>query len=310
MRGAWVSKVVIFLISSLFFNLSNAQSYPAPPTDSAHPGSKIYDFDFLKKDVKCFGREVNYFVPQNKSNSNVYPVVVYGHGQALKLEHYIATFEHLARKGVGVIFPMYDKGFFDQEWERMGRDYINLTDCILKQTPEFSKTDIVFSGHSKGAYVASIAAGLSFKEKFNLNPKSVLLFQTAGFDVSSAKFIPAEVALTAVHSDKDTVVSRSLSESLFKEALSTVKQMIIVKSYPAIGTAPVLDADHYWPQTEPTLFGGKTENALHYYSAWKWLVASAFDLSSGAKSDQPYLYGDKASDKGVPGLEDAIIRAE
>lgn len=285
-------------VSQLQMTLQNGCQYPvvsprslAAPTDPNHPGSKVYSFGLSRRDLTCQGRAVNVFLPTGGSGK--VPAVVYGHGQALNLENYQATLEHLAKKGVAAIFPTYDNGFFDQDWPRMGRDYVNLTHCAIQQTGEvIDRTRVVFSGHSKGAYVASIAAGLAEKESLPVRPKGVVLFQTAGFDSSSASHVAPSTSVIVVYSDQDTVVGRNFSDSYYSSVRSEKKQFFLLKSYPR-GPA----ADHQWPLTKGGFFGGGGEGPLHYYSGWKWLVASALDLNE-------YLYGAQATDKGLPDLRD------
>lgn len=267
------------------------------PTDPAHPGSKIYPYSATQKKFQCAGRDIVTYLPTGTGVPTKVPAVVYGHGQALGLDSYETTLEHLAKKGVAVIFPNYDTGFFDQDWTRMGRDYVTLTDCAIAQTGEvIARDQIVFSGHSKGAYIASIAAGLAVKESLPIQPKGVVLFQSAGFDAPSASAVSAQTKVTVVYSDKDTVVGRGFSDSYYSSVRSLTKQFIFVKSYPG---GPV--ADHYWPMTKGSFFGGGTEGLLHYYGAWKWLVAAALDQNE-------YIYGAEATDKGSPGIADDVKR--
>jgi apolipoprotein D and lipocalin family protein len=273
------------------------------PTDPAHPGSKSYAYGFARRDFTCNGRSMSVFVPTGGAKSEKFPAVVYGHGQALGVENYLATFEHLAKKGVAVIYPTYDTGFFDQDWSRMGRDYGTLTACALDRTPEITRDQLVFSGHSKGAYVASIAAGLAVKENIPAQPRSTMLFATAGFDSTSARHMGPNTSLTVIFSDQDTVVERQLSDSIFREATASKKQFIVVKSYPSGAKA-----DHFWPLTKASFVGGGNESALHYHGSWKWLVAAALDLKAGGNFNHPYLFGDNAADKGQPGLNDDIQR--
>lgn len=283
---------------------STAATKPAQvPTDPAHPGSKSYSYSFARRDFTCNSRSMSVFVPTGGSQAEKFPAVVYGHGQALGVDNYLATFEHLAKKGVAVIYPTYDTGFFDQDWPRMGRDYATLTACALDRSPEIARDQLVFSGHSKGAYIASIAAGLAVKENIAAQPRSTVLFATASFDASSARHIGTSTSLTVIYSDQDTIVERQLSESIFREAPAAKKQFILVKSYPSGAKA-----DHYWPLTKGTFMGGGNESALHYHGSWKWLAAAALDLKAGGSFKNPYLYGEQAADKGLSGLSDEIQR--
>lgn len=290
-------------VSQLTLTLQKGCSYPAPlmtkavtaPMDQAHPGSKKYPFAAESKSLTCQGRDVTVFLP--KGGVGKLPAVVYGHGQALGLDNYRGTLEHLAKKGVAAIFPTYDNGFLDQDWPRMGRDYVNLTDCAIAKTGELiDRGRITFSGHSKGAYVASIAAGLTEKENLPVRPQSVILMETAGFDSVSAANVSESTSVTVVYSDKDTVVGRNLSQSFYDSVKSKRKQFIFMKSYP---NGP--NADHQWPLTQGGFFGGGNEGPLHYFGAWKWLTASALGLDD-------YLYGNQAGDKGDPNVQDEILR--
>lgn len=289
-------------ILSLLAGSSAMAALPSSPKDSQHPGSQIYQFGSKFLNQTCNQRAVSVFLPEGATAAMSVPVVVYGHGQALGLENYRATFEHLAKKGVAVIFPTYDTGFFDQNWSRMGSDFRSLTDCILKQTPVINPDWVVFSGHSKGAYVASIAAGQAFGGN-GVRPKSVVLFEPAGADEATLPQIASSTALTVIFSDADTVVKESLSRTIFERAGSSRKQFIHFKSYTAADGGD-LRADHFWPLTKGSAFGGGEVSAFHYYGAWKWLVAAAQDLQGGARFDNPYLYGPEALDKGAVTRDD------
>lgn len=294
----------LFFIFSLFCCLSSAQSLPTAPTDSSHPGSKIYNFSFEKQKVTCLGRNVDVFLPVAKTGSMRFPVVVFGHGQALSLNNYQATFEHLAQKGVAVVFPQYSNGFFDQDWTRMGRDYIQMADCATKSfSQKLNTEEIVFSGHSKGAYVASVAAGLIEGANVPFSLKATVLFAPAGFDQKTLPSVPQDSSLTVVFSDSDTIVEKKFSDEIFSKSAAGKKQFIFFKSY---GSA--LKADHFWPLTKGSAFGGGNESAFHYYGLWKWLVAAAEDVNSGSPFNNPYLYGELATDKGQAGLQDDIRR--
>jgi hypothetical protein len=282
---------------------------PSAPTNPDHPGSKVYSYGVQQKNINCSGRNVSLFLPVSQDLQESFPVVVYGHGQALGLDSYQGTLEHLAKKGVIAIFPTYDSGFFDQDWIRMGRDYVNLTDCALQNIGTAANpSQVVFSGHSKGAYIASIAAGLSVKESLKVRPQAVVLFEAAGFNSDTLGYIEPSTALTVVFSDRDTIVDKKISDTIFSSAKSEHKQFILMKSYTTAQTATALNADHFWPVTKRSFVGGGPESALHYYGQWKWLIGAAMDLKMGGSNNNTYLYGDQASDKGIPGFTDEITR--
>lgn len=299
----FLSGLMIAFFSSVVF------SFPGSPKESSHPGSKIYGYGVQEKTIKCLNRDVTLFLPTSETPNQTFPAVVYGHGQALALANYKNTFEHLAKKGVAAIYPTYDTGFFDRDWERMGEDFVNQAHCAVTQAGGLIQKDqIVFSGHSKGAYVASIAAGLAFKKNLNLKPSSVVLFAAAGVDESSLRALDPSVEMTVVFSDSDSVVSKDLSDRTFRQAPSLKKQFIFVKSYPQ-SSGKAIKADHFWPVTKSSLVGGGPETELHYYGAWKWLVAAGWDVAAGGQGTQEFLYGNLSTDKGVTDLSDDIQRS-
>lgn len=294
----------VLSFSALFLALplwARTAELPAAPTDPSHPGSKIYSFAVSEKSGDCSGRKYTLFLPTapNKklapATSAAWPVVVFGHGQALDVQHYRGTFEHLAGKGVAALYPVYDTGFFDQNWTRMAKDYVELTQCALRQHPSLDPKRIVFSGHSKGAYVASIAA-TQVTTRSSLELKQVILFAPAGTDETSLSRWSPELPLTVVYSDQDRIVSRDISETIYSKAASRKKQFIFFKSFTNQASRP-LAADHFWVLTRRSSFGGGPESSFHYHGSWKWLVAAALDLEED-------LFGERALDKGLPGFRD------
>ena len=309
-----MTRAALFFLLVLSGLLANIQAkadglqLPGPPVSAANPGSKVYSYSVQGAEISCSGRKVNLFVPTGGSGSEVFPVLVYGHGQALSLENYQATLEHLAKKGIVVIFPAYDTGFFDTNWIRMGTDYVNLAACAMASLGKQVTVDqVVFAGHSKGGYVAGVAAGVAFKNKMSIKPKAVILLEPAGADLDSLRFLDPAVSMTVVFSDHDTIVKESIAQSIYSSAPSTIKQFIGLKSYDQ--TTPTLTADHFWPLTKSSAFGGGSENALHYYGEWKWLTAAALDVAAGAKFNNPYLYGEEALDKGILNFKDSVQRS-
>ncbi len=294
------SYLVVFICSFLFNSV-----FALVPTDPKHPGSQIYNFQFTEAKFNCAKRNVVVFLPQplNLGTS----VIVFGHGQSLDVEHYRDTYIHLAKKGIAVIHPSFSTGFFDTNWTRMGRDYINQAKCITDQIKELNVNSVVFSGHSKGAYVAGVAGGLAFKESLALKPSSVLLMNAAGLDPQILKSLDPSVEMTVVYSDKDSIVKKQISEDLYSLSPSFKKQFILVKSYPK-SSGKIFEADHFWPLTKSTWLGGTTANPLHYNGSWKWLVSAAEDYDLGSNGTNPYLYTSLASDKGIVGLVDDIAR--
>ena len=301
MFGQMTGLISIFVVTQALA----APPLPAAPTNAAHPGSKIYSYQYDEKSMSCASRQVTLYLPRPHVAGETFPVVIYGHGQALDLDAYRGTFEHLAGKGVAVIFPTYDTGFFDQDWTRMGRDYVSVAACVIQLNASIAADQTVFSGHSKGAYVASVAAGLAEKESLAIRPRTLVLFESAGVDKASIGAVLPSTSSIVIYADRDKTVDRQISEDIFNSVRSFVKRFIFVKSYTTETASPLL-ADHFFPLTKGSFFGGGNESALHYYGAWKWLVAAAEDLRSGGGFTNEYVYGAKTADKGVSGFNDDV----
>jgi hypothetical protein len=294
--------ILLFIVFILGFQF---QIQAQAPQDALHPGSKIYTYDSAERKINCNRRQVLVYLPQPLNPGTA--VLAFGHGQSLNESHYIQTYVHLAKKGIAVVHTDYSTGFFDTNWTRMARDYTSQLKCVLDQIPELNKNAVVYSGHSKGAYVAGVAAGLAFKENLNPKPASVLLLNSAGLDLNALNFLDPKVEMTVVFSDKDSIVDQDISDELYSSSPSLRKQFIMVKSYPA-SSGKALVANHFWPLTKRSLLGGTTENALHYHSLWKWLVAAAQDANNGAEGLNPFLYGNRTEDKGLDSLTDTVIK--
>lgn len=305
-----INKIFQILIIAAPF-AAHAQ-LPKAPSDALHPGSKVYEFATTTTEVSCGNRKAQLVLPKSKMPRvamSPVPVVIFGRGQALNFSNYQGTFEHLAKKGIAVIHPIYDTGFFDQNWNRMASDYMSITDCVLNQFPQqLDRSKLIFSGHSKGAYVASIAAGLAFTGSQKVEPKMVILFAPAGNDQKALAQIEPGVSLTVVFSDADTIVDQKFSRQIYDLTPSRKKQYITIKSYTQAQGGAELKADHMWPLTQGSFAGGGNESSLHYFGSWKWLTAAGFDLRDGGRFTNDYLFGTESLSKGVEGFSDSALR--
>jgi hypothetical protein len=126
---------------------------PKQPTDTNHPGSANYNFTSKQTSAQIDGRKVDIFIPvEARSRGLKVPVIIFGHGQAIDVAGYELTFKHLAQKGIAVIHPMFDNGFFDQDWRRMASDFNSLSQKALSQYADvIDDQKIIYAGHSKGA---------------------------------------------------------------------------------------------------------------------------------------------------------------
>lgn len=292
-------------VSVLLFHLSALADLPEQPQDVNHPGSATYEYQFKHEVFSSERRNIDVFLPVTSQARKV-PVIVFGHGQAIDFEGYRLTFEHLAKKGVAVIHPTYDTGFFDQDWRRMSRDFNQLTKAALvKYEDVIDSEKIVYSGHSKGAYIALMAAGDTNLKNLGIRAGAVVLFAPAGYDQQYIKTLDPSIPITIVWSDKDTVIKQNLITEIYGKLPSLYKQWILAKSYKS------LEADHFFPLSKSYFFGGRDGvSAYHYYAVWKWLLGAVWDLQSdGGSVQNSFLYGDQTATTGVADLEHLVTRS-
>lgn len=278
--------------------MAGLEGLPARPTDPNHPGSADYRYAATTRTtLQIQGRSVDVVRPTEAEPG--LPVIVFGHGQAMGLDPYVKLFDHVVRKGAVVIFPQFDTGFFDRDFRRMARDFSVLAAEAIRQLgPAVDPSAVVFSGHSKGAYVALNALGLPEALRA-LTPKQATLISVAGSDATLLRQVPRGIPVTLMIGDRDTITPLKLTEEAFAGLSAQPKQRIIVKSYDS--TSPTIEADHFHLITGTFLNQRKSEGPLHWYGFWKWLAASVEDVRSGSRAQNPYLWGDAALETGLAG---------
>lgn len=299
------------LISTQISSQVNARTFgealPGQPQDKNHPGSAHKSFTSKFESFQVLNRSVEVFLPREAAErGEKVPMIVFGHGQSLDVSVYRTTFEHLAQKGIAVVFPTFDTGFFDQDWRRMASDYAVMAKAATERYPVLDSSKVIYSGHSKGAYVASVAAGLPSAQQ-PLAPAALVFFNPAGTDSAWLKNVDPKIPATVIWSEADTIVKEQISLDLVRQLPNIRKQYIRVGSYR--GTTPELKADHFFTLTKSTFFGGKDgPNPLHWYGSWKWLVGAALDLEAGARADNTYLYGAQTASTGLSGFQHEVKR--
>ncbi len=275
---------------------------PDRPSDPQHPGSSTYSHTLQRETVKLNGRQVDVFLPVNSANPTAKaPVIIFGHGQAIGVEGYETTFKHFAQKGIAVIHPTFDTGFFDQDWRRMAKDFNDLAQAALeKYSSQIDSEQVVYAGHSKGGYIALMAAGAPNNR---VHVRSLVLFAPAGYDADYLKALNPDIPVTLAWPDGDTVIKQSLITEIYGKLPVRNKQWILVKSYDS------LKADHFFPLNKSYFFGGRDgESPLHYYASWKWLVSAAMDIQQNTNLTNPYIYGDQTASTGVDSLKHAVTK--
>lgn len=275
-------------------------NYQLQPQDPNHPGSSVYTNGFQKQDLKIQGRDVRVYLPTDSANKPLQqaPVVVFGHGQGIDADGYHESFVHFAKKGIAVIHPMYDTGFFDRSWRRMADDFNNLTaQTLTKFQNEMNPSQVIYAGHSKGGYIAGMAAGAPSLKNTPIQLKKVILLAPAGFDEAYVKSISPNVTVTLVWSDQDSIIKERAISEIYTKLTVPYKQMITLKSYPD------RKADHFYPVSKSYFFGGNDgTNPYHYHSFWKWIVGAADDIKGNKSNTEKYLYGPESLESGSPSL--------
>lgn len=241
--------LVLFIVSLSILAI------PDRPTDPNHISSDFYPYELENKNFEIDGRRIDLYLPVATKEDQKFPVIVFGHGQAIRAIHYHDMFVHLAKKGFAVIHPMYDSGFFDTNWERMANDYNSLTTKVLNSYPDLNKENITYSGHSKGGHIALFAASVETPYP----PKSTVVFAPAVFNQEVVERLPQEMRLSVVWGEEDRIIGRQVAQDIFDFASGQDKKLNIVKSYPD------LEADHYFPQTKGTWFGGNNGLTAHHF---------------------------------------------
>lgn len=289
-----MKKLVIKVFCLLLLSLS-LFAIPKPPADPKHPGSTIYNNNYKKIIFEKNRREIVFYHPANLSKK--VPLIVFGHGQALDYESYEKSFIHFAKKGFAVVHPQYDRNFFDRKWRRMARDYNDLVaETITRYSSIIDENQLIYSGHSKGAYIALIAAGT---DNIPGNLKSVILFSPAGFDEELLQEIDIQVPLTIIRSIDDGIIKRVLNFEIYSKAPSLYKQFIEVNNYED------LEAGHFFPLTRRTLFGGNEPGPFHYHGKWKWILGAAMDENL----DNIYIYGPETITTGSNKINHDILKS-
>lgn len=295
----------VFLSIIVFGGVDSFAAIPQRPMGMAQPGSADYPFTLGQATYKVNDRDVQVYYPlELKKSEQKTPILVFGHGQAIGSNGYEMTFKHLAQKGVIVIHPGYDRGFFDLDWKRMSSDFIALAfGAIEKLGPFADDQRVMFSGHSKGGFVALISAGNPVLAKTTMKVGSVVAFSPIGFDKTYFNTIPKDLNISLVWPESESIVRRSKIDQIFEMIPSRYKQMILVKDYPE------LKAGHFMTLNKSYFFGGADGvSAFHYHGVWKWLIGGIRDLDENHRTN-PFLYGPEALTSGLENLSHSVLRS-
>jgi pimeloyl-ACP methyl ester carboxylesterase len=287
---------------AFIFSLSTfAIPLPARPRDPAHPSSAFYPYSVESTSVSFENRQITIYFPKAKPGLpppvGKFPVVVFGHGHWVPLLAYEDTFIHLAGKGIATIFVSYDTSPWDEDYERMARDYVRQVDFVLrKYALSLDNQKVIFSGHSNGSFVALMAAGLPAQEQIFV-PQSLVLFAVADAKPAYLARVNPRTVVSIIVGEDDVELAE-LAPKIYAGLSVSRKQLILAKSYHM--TDPPVSADHGFVRTLD--WTGHRLTPLHYFGSWKYLVGAAQDLLAGGPVKNPYVYGNQTASTGLPGF--------
>lgn len=287
--------IICFCLSAL------AEELPERPSDPSHPGSDIYDSQNVEKiSVSANGRIGHLYIPSNYNGDELLTLIAFGHGHAVPEFSYKKMLDHIGKKGFAVLYVPYDTSWRDQDFDRMSRDYNNfVAEALEEHSDKLDPDKVVFSGHSNGALVATMASGLPENEQ-RVRPAQLVVFAIAGVPSDYLERLDSDLKCSFVVGDADTNTPFRVSERSYEKANCSQKQLIHMASYNDV------EADHGSFRTFG--WGGDQESPLHWYGYWKFLLGAAMDIENGSLGTNDWLYGDRAELTGVPGLENEIER--
>ena len=296
---------------------------PGPPTRPDHPGGAAYAYSAARRAVPAVGGfGLAYYVPTPaRGAASRYPVLVFGHGYGLyggsitalgrPVDWYYAAFlRHLARKGYVVAFPQMQAGPFDGDRPAQAARYLDAVAWLAAHVPEADTARLVFAGHSMGADVALLAAGLAAREPRyrRFVPRDVLAMAPVDEAVLRPYLaaLPSAVGVTLLTGDADTVVPPSNAVGIDR-ALRVRRHQVIELTSDTLVTPPLV-ADH-----NLSLSGGRVPgdlggvprvDALDWYGSWKLSVGL---LDSDFRGGDPaWIWGARRLEGGVDGAGRAL----
>lgn len=276
------------------------------PQDPSHPASPQYNYGSKRIIKKIKDRELTLYLPMaGELPRKKAPIVVFGHAKMTPRFLYEQTFRHLNGKGVAVIYPHYERWWFDAEYSRMARDFMNIAaEVVYEYAEELDKQHILFAGHANGASIALTAAGLTMSER-KLKPKAFVGFATTSWRNQYLERLPINFDVTLIVGDEDRKAPYASSENIYQRLDVDRKQIIELSSFYQQGIR--FKANH----TAAYTYGwtGKRINLLHYHGYWKYLSAAAMTLDEHTPYVQRHIYGDLAASTFCDTYDHRILRS-
>lgn len=276
------------------------------PDDPAHPSSPIYGYGSKRVVKKFKNRNVSIYFPihHGEKIKNA-TTIIFGHGKLAPRFTYEKMFRHLNGKGIAVVYPQYEKWALDSRYSRMAKDFADLSQFALETESQYLNDEkLVFSGHSNGAFIALLSAGMPQSER-KINAKSLVLFALPGWREASLKRLDPELNVSIISGDNDKKTPFKLGQKIYEKIKTYRKQHIILKSFNTHDSSFL--ADHGAARTYS--WTGPRINILHYHGYWQYLSSAALALDNPSSGVAEYLYGSKAFGTFCPDYKHIIHRS-
>lgn len=291
-RVAVVVVGVVALMGGLVATATPAQAIgPTPPGQPATgygsaQGYVATSWATASAGSTADGTAVTWYVPNVLRGGSTAPVVVYLHGfSANNPSSYTHHIAHLARQGLIVIFPQYNKGglnlFSDNDQNLMLSRAIASTNVALNRIgPAADRTQVHLFGHSLGGLLAA-----AWTARGGVAPVSATFANPAITTNSIPAFVnitPINVGATApatrarsiiLTGDKDNLAPQSESVQLYG-LLTSAANRVVYRATSSLRTWTKVKADHVAPLTP-----ANTLDYRYYFAALDANIAGATAVS-------------------------------
>lgn len=174
------------------------------------------------------GSRVHWYLPNKLKNGNSAPVVVLLHGKFfVDPAMYDGLIMHLARQGIIVIFPHYEretifKGVLQASHIDMMSNAIEATEYVFDRLPQAEEDNIYLFGHSLGGMLALCWKGFGGPDIRGIMVATPFLRDNTGMPITPKPldhelYIPQNtVPVLMISADNDTLTGTPQAEELFE----------------------------------------------------------------------------------------------
>jgi len=292
----FVIMLILPLVTSALKTLDEP-TQPGQPTSG--PGGSDYPHFGVRKSRYGFGEQRYWIFEPYGPKPESAPLIVFNHGfTALHPICYREWIYHLVKRGNIVVYPRYQKGFF-QGFNQFNANAIDaVKDAIITlQNGTHVRPDLdkfAITGHSLGGGLTANMAAQALYVGLPV-PKAIMPVQPAVVYEEGVDFanIPAETLMLVVVGEDDTVVGNGSGKIIFENAtqIPLSNKDFIIQVTDTYGE-PGMIADHIAPVCLPFF---KTTDAMDYYSTWKLFDALTDYAFYGI--NQEYCLGDTSEQR-------------